>query len=324
MKLSTLFRRAVDIGIDHDPRGRKQVEKMLKKQQARAKNLKGIELELFDNERTWNPFSDSRILNGTGDEDLKHIMVGIDIETPELLLADRLREKGHKIDGLFLHHPEGRALADLEKVMPMQIDILAQVGVPVNHSEAMIRPRMDRIWRSIHADNLFRFERAAELLGFPAFCCHTITDNLVWAFMEKHICKREYDDLGEILTAILEIPEFKHYAIRGNPPIIVSGNKGSRPGKVCATEFTGGTNGPEEFFEAKSRAGVGTVLSMHAGEKAVEEARKHHLSIIQCSHMASDSLGVNLLLDLLKKDDPQLKFLETSGFIRVERKKKMI
>ncbi len=321
MKLQKFFERAVDLGIDYDPRGRKPIEKMLKKQTERHKKLQGKELEQFDVERTWNPFPDCRIINGDGSEEFTHLLVGIDIETPEVMLADRLREKGTRIDGLLIHHPEGRALADLDKVMPLQIDLLASVGVPVNHSEALLRPRMDRIWRSIHADNLFRTERAAELMGFPAVCCHTITDNLVWSFMEKHICSKSYDDLGEILNAINEIPEYKMFTKKGNPPIFANGGKSNRPGKICATEFTGGTNGPEEFFEAKARAGVGTVLSMHVTEKSLEEAKKHHVNIIQCSHMASDALGVNLMLDEMKKVDSKMTFIECSGFVRVERKK---
>ncbi len=321
MKLQKFFEKAVALGIDHDPRGKKQIEKMLKKTTEKQKKLTGKEAELFDKERMWNPFPDCRIISGDGSEEFTHLMVGIDIETPEVLLADRLREKGTKIDGLLIHHPEGRALADLDKVMPLQIDLLASVGVPVTHSEGLLRPRMDKIWRSIHADNLFRVERAAELMDFPAVCCHTITDNLVWAFMEKYICKHEYDELGEVMTAILNIPEYKKFALKGNPPIIANGSRGGRTGKICATEFTGGTNGPEEFFEEKSRAGVGTVLSMHVTEKSLEEAKKHHVNIIQCSHMASDALGVNLMLDEMKKTDPKMTFVEVSGFVREERKK---
>lgn len=321
MKLQKFFERAVALGIDYDPRGKKQIEKMFKKQKEKQKKLEGKELEYFDVERTWNPFPDSRIINGEPNAEFTHLMVGIDIETPELLLADALRTKGRKIDGALIHHPDGRALADLDKVMPLQIDLLAGVGVPVNYAEGLLQPRREKLWRSIHADNLFRTEQAAALLNFPAVCCHTITDNLVWAFMEKHICKHEYDDLGEILKAIDDIPEYAKFSKKGNPPIIVSGGKHSRPGKICATEFTGGTNGPEEFFEAKARAGVGTVLSMHVSEKALEEAKKHHVNIIQCSHIASDSLGINLMLDEMKKADPKMTFLEVSGFIRVERKK---
>ncbi len=140
--------------------------------------------------------------------------------------------------------------------------------------------------------------------------------------MEKEICSKEYDTVDEICKAITKIPEYTYYAKRGNAPMVVSGSKGSRPGKIIASEFTGGTNGPEEFVEAQARAGVGTILSMHATEKTIEEAKKHHITIIQCSHMASDSLGINLLLDKLQAEDPKLSFVEASGFVRVERKVK--
>lgn len=320
MKLKKLFQRCVEIGIDADVRGRKQIEKLLKKEEKRQGKLEGKEKELADSERTWNPFSDCRIINGAGDEDIKRLMVGIDIETPEMLLFDRLREKGEKIDGILIHHPEGRALADLDKVMDLQVDVLATLGVPVNHSEAHLRPRQDRVWRSIHADNLFRTERAAELLRIPAFCCHTITDNLVWRFIEKTVCKKEFDDLGEIVNALLDIPEYKEHARKGNPPIIVNGTKGGRPGKITATEFTGGTNGPEEQLIAQSHAGVGTILSMHVTEKTLEEAKKHHVNMVQCSHMASDALGINLLLDILAKEEKQLDTLPVAGFIRMKRR----
>ncbi len=319
MKLKKLFERSVQIGIDADPRGRKFIEKMLKKELDRSKKLEGKEKELYDMERTWNPYSDSRILWGDDNTEVKRLMVGIDIETQEFLLADRLREKGEKIDAVMIHHPEGRALADLDKVMPLQADVYLQAGVPVNHSENLLRPRMDKIWRAIHADNMFRSERTAELLNIPALGCHTITDNLVWAFMEKAICKKQFDDLGEIMNVIFEMPEYAYYAKKGNPPIIVHGSRSSRPGKIVATEFTGGTNGPDEFIEAQSRAGVGTILAMHFTEKEVEKGKEHHLNMIQCSHMASDALGINLLLDILSKEEKKLDVLEVSGFVRFKR-----
>jgi len=320
MKLNKLFHSAVQYGIDADPRGRKAVEKILKKQKERAAKLEGAEKEYFDEERLWNPYADSRIISGTGEEDIKTVMVGIDIETNEVLLADRLRERGMKIDALMLHHPEGRALGDLEKVMALQTDMLALVGVPVNQSDGYLRPRMDRVARTVHADNLFSTERVAELLDFPAFNTHTPADNQVWRFMEKTICSKEYDDLGEILTALLEIPEYKYYARKGVPPLIVNGSKSGRPGKVAATEFTGGTNGPEEFLEAQAAAGVGTILSMHVTEKTLEKAKEKHVNMIQCSHIASDTIGMNLLLDLLCKEEKNLKTIDVAGFVRVKRK----
>lgn len=321
MKLKTLFHRAVDIGISADPRGKTSIEKMLRKEKERQKKLEGRERELADSERTWNPYGDTRIMHGTGEEEVTHLMVGIDIETAEILLADRLRERGEKIDAILNHHPEGRALMDLDQVMSVQADVLACSGVPINVSEGHLGPRMDRIRRSIHADNLFRAERAAELIGFPSFGCHTVTDNLAYQFMEKTVCKKQYDALDEILNAILQIPEYWQYAKKGNPPIIVNGRKDGRPGKISATGFTGGTNGPEELMEAQARAGIGTVLFMHVTEKELEKAKEHHINVIQCSHMASDALGVNLLLDQLKKEEKRLTTLDVSGFVRVVRTK---
>jgi hypothetical protein len=320
MKLKNLFKRTIEIGIEADPRGKARIERELKKHADKAKKLEGDEKDLFDHERTWNPFPDTRILNGTGEEDVTRLLVGVDIETPEILMADRLREKGERIDAIMVHHPEGRALADLDKQMPMQVDMLAHYGVPVNISEATLRPRMDRIFRSIHSDNLFRTERAAELMGFPLFSCHTVTDNLAWRFIEKEICEHEYDDLQAIVNALLKIEEYKYHAKKGNPPIIVQGGSSNRPGKVVASEYTGGTDGPEDFIKAQADAGVGTIIAMHAPERVLDEARKQHVNIIQSGHMASDVLGINLLLDRLTKDEKKLETVDVSGFVRIKRK----
>lgn len=321
MKLKTLFKRSIEIGIDYDPRGKQYINHQLQKKKDAFKKLEGSEKEMFDEERTWNPFSDCRILNGTGEEEVKRLMVGIDIETQDLILADRLREKGEKIDAVLIHHPEGRALADLDLVMGLQSDVFMAAGVPVNQTDHLLRPRQDRIRRSIHADNLFRTERTAELLGLPIFNMHTVTDNLVWAYMEKHICKKQWNDLGEIMDAIMDMPEYKWYAKKGNPPMLLNGSRGQRPGKVVATEFTGGTNGPDDLIEKQATAGVGTILSMHFTEKEYEKGKEHNVNLIQCSHMASDAMGINLLLDILSKEEKKLETLDVSGFIRVKRTK---
>src|SRR3990167_8432478 len=215
MKLQKLFDIAVAGGTDGGPRARAAIQKSLKQVEERHKRIEGKEREHIDHEAKKNPYLDARILHGTGKEEVRHLMIGIDIETPEILLAQELRRQGKKIDCIMVHHPEGRALADLEKVMHVQIDILTKCGVPENRAEGVLRPRMDKIWRSIHSDNLFRVERAAELLKIPLFGCHTITDNLAWRYMEEEICKKKFDSLGEIMDALLEIPEYALYAKKG-------------------------------------------------------------------------------------------------------------
>ena len=44
------------------------------------------------------------------------------------------------------------------------------------------------------------------------------------------------------------------------------------------------------------------------------------MNVIQCSHMASDAIGVNLLIDKWCKEDKKISTLDASGFIRVKRK----
>jgi len=319
MKLEKLFRTAIEAGIAADPRTKEQIKKAFKREEEHYAKLTGRDRDHYDTARTWNPYLDSRILSGTGQEEVKVLLVGIDTETPEILLAHELKRQGRKIDAIMGHHPEGRALADLEKVMPLQIDLLKRCGVPETQAEGMLRPRLDKIWRSIHADNLFRTERVAELFSIPLFGIHTPADNMVWRFMEEKICRRQFDRLGDILEAITDIPEYEHYARKGNPPILVNGSKESRTGKIYANEFTGGTNGPEELMKLQAQAGVGTILSMHVTEKTLEVAKEHHVNIIQCSHMASDAVGMNLILDVLQAREPKLQTVDVSGFIRIKR-----
>lgn len=130
MKLKKIYETVVAKGIDADPRGRKTVLKSLDKAKKKYKDLKKEEKELFDVETLANPYVDTRILYGTGDEEIKTALVGIDMEMGEILLADRLSAKGKKIDLVIAHHPEGKAYANFYEVMHMQADILNKFGVP--------------------------------------------------------------------------------------------------------------------------------------------------------------------------------------------------
>ena len=117
MKISEIYELFVQAGIDNDPRGREKVEMELARRRKKYEKLSEEEKDLYDTEQLSNPYSDTRILNGERDYEVKTVMVGVDVETPELLLVDRLREKGEKIDMVIMHHPVGKPLADLHKVM---------------------------------------------------------------------------------------------------------------------------------------------------------------------------------------------------------------
>jgi len=317
--IQELFKIAIDKGIKTDPRSKKQIQEILDKEKKSFKKLSKEEKEFYDRERMENPFLDSRIFfAGQKNKSIKSLMVGIDTETPEILLASELKRNNQKIDALMGHHPENRALLNLAQVMDIQNNVTEKLGVSINIAEKILAPRLAEVDRSVNAANAFRSERAAKLLDIPFFNVHTPADNCAFVFMEKNICNKNFKNLGEVIKAIKNIPEFKEASKMGNPPKIFCGSEKSRPGKIAATGFTGGTSGSCKIYEKLSLAGVGTVLEMHMSEAHRKEAEKHHLNVIICSHMASDSLGMNQICDLYEKKG--VKIIPISGFIRVKRR----
>ena len=69
------------------------------------RKLSKLEKSLFDEDSLTNPYSDIRILNGDRKTKIQRILVGIDIEVGEILLAERLSQKGKIIDLVLAHHP---------------------------------------------------------------------------------------------------------------------------------------------------------------------------------------------------------------------------
>ena len=318
MKLRSLYELAIEKGIDKDPRGKSFVKNELQKSKLKYNKLSDKEKKDFDLERLKNPYSDTRILWGSGKEEVKRVMVGIDIEVGEIMLADRLIEKGKKIDLILSHHPEGRALASLHQVMIMQADIANTFGVPITIAESLMKERISEVERRLLPINHTRTIDAARLLGIPFMCVHTPADNQVTTFLQNLIDKKAPDTLGEVLDILKAITEYKQAIINNAGPKILNGSSDQRPGKVFV-DMTGGTGGSKKMFKNLAQAGVGTVIGMHIGEEHLKLAKKEHLNVIIAGHISSDNLGVNLLLDSIEKTQ-RLEIIECSGFTRNKRK----
>ncbi|QGG48790.1 NGG1p interacting factor NIF3 [Heliorestis convoluta] len=316
MKLKDVYRRMVALGIEADPRGKKQVEELLKERQKEKEKAKGDDSEGFQEDTLFNPYSDTAILYGEETREIKRILVGIDIEVGEVLLADRLREKGEAIDLIMAHHPEGKALSALHKVMHMQEDLLHQIGVPINIAEGIMASRIGEVRRGLAPLNHNRAVDAARLLDLPLMCVHTPADNQVQTFLSRVIEERNPKKVDDILKLLKEIPEYKEAAKRGSGPTLFAGKKDGRCGKVIV-DMTGGTSGSEEAYARLAQAGVGTIVGMHMGEKHRKEAEKYHINVVIAGHMASDSLGMNLLLDALERQGIQV--VACAGMIRYSR-----
>ena len=317
MTLQEFYELAIQSGIDADPRGRTTVEKELSETRRAFDELKSDEKEAFDTERLKNPYADSRILHGNPDRNVKKILVGIDMETPEMLLADRLNQKGAGIDLVLAHHPEGRAYANFYEVMKMQADILNRFGVPINVAESQLSSRMKEVERSLLPVNHTRPVDAARLLDIPYICLHTPADNMVSSYLQERFDRESPSRLKDIVKLLKDIPEYLE-AIRNNAgPRILIGSDDQRTGKIFV-DMTGGTSGSKETIERLSQSGVGTIVGMHMSEDHRKEAERHHLHVVIAGHISSDSLGLNLLLDAIEKRTP-IQVFECSGFRRVKR-----
>ena len=319
MKFGKLYQFVVREGIEADPRGKKAVQRELEKVKISYRDLSEDEKKEFDQEKLNNPYNDTRILYGQTDTEVRSVLAGIDIDVGEILLADRLRERGDEIDLIISHHPGGKALAGLYEVMGMQADILSRVGVPITVAEGSLSERIREVERKLMPINHTRAQDVAALLDIPFMCVHTPADNHVAGFLQKLLDAKKPDTVEEVIKILKSIPEYADASRRNAGPKVVSGETGRRAGKIFV-DMTGGTEGAKDIFERLIQAGVGTVVGMHISEEHLKNVKQNNLNIVVAGHIASDTLGLNLLLDKVIKKEPSFKIVACSGFRRIRRK----
>jgi len=317
LKLREIYDVCVNAGIDADARERAEIDMVLEKARKEYDKLEEADKPYFDTERLVNPYSDTRICVGDPEAEIRGILVGVDMETAEVLLADRLREKGAPIDLIFAHHPEGPGYANLHEVMYMQADLWAAQGVSIAAADTLIAARASEIRRHIMPVNHYRAIQSAELLGFASLSCHTPADNSVNAFVQAYLDEQAPRTLDDVVRTLREIPEYADAAKKGYGPAIVQGSGSARAGRMVA-DMTGGTEGPKDALNRLSAAGVGTLVGMHYSEEHRKRAEELGLNLIVAGHISSDVLGMNLILDKVEALGA-VDIVCTSGMVRFRR-----
>ncbi len=289
MRLSSIYNQAIKFGAQCDPRTNK-------------KQIKS--------------YPDTAILYGDPGKEVRKVMVGIDIEAAELLLADRIRQQ-EGLDLVISHHPEGRAYAALHKVMQLQVNLLKGVGVPEKTARELLEERMQEVERKILPQNHSRPVDAARLLGLAFMCIHTPADNHAFRFIKRLMDKEKPKKVQAIADILMDIPEYQEAAKNFAGPRIILGNPKRAVGKILV-EMTGGTEGPKDAFDKLYRAGVRTLISMHLSEEHFKKVKDANLNVVIAGHISSDTLGLNLLLDNIEKEE-KFEITECSGFRRIRR-----
>lgn len=321
MKLEKIYKKAVQTGIAHDLRGKSEIKKLLKEEKEKFDALKKDELEYYDKDRLFNPFSDTRVLHGNLNKDIKKVIVGIDMQVGEVLLTYLLnKELDQEVDLIISHHPESYALAQLFEVMKLQADLMAKYGVNISVAEQLMQTRISEIERRLMPVNHTRSVDVARLLGIPMMCIHTPADNCVTHYLKKLFEKEKPERLKDLKKILMNIPEYKKSAKLQVPPKILNGSENNKCGKIFV-EMTGGTEGAKEIFEKFANSGVSTLVGMHYSEEHLENAKKAKLNVIVAGHISSDVLGLNILFDEIEKEE-KLEFVGVSGFERIRRKNK--
>ncbi|MCM8786823.1 MAG: NGG1p interacting factor NIF3 [Candidatus Omnitrophica bacterium] len=319
MKLKEIYQKIIDLGIESDVRGKKQIDQMLSLKKEYYEKLEQNRKIFFDKDTLFNPFSDTRILFGELDATINSMIVGIDVDIGELLFVQMLKEKGKKIDLVVSHHPLGRAYASFYEVMDLQVDLFYKEGLNLSVSENLLTQRKAEVERRVSAANHQRCVDIAKWLNINLLCAHTPADNLAYNYIKELMDKNKPTTLGKILDILYSIKEYQDAAANNNPPKIIIGSNFSRISKIHI-EFTGGTEGPINIYSRLAASGIDTIIAMHQSEEHFKKCKEENINVIFAPHIASDTLGMNLLLDNLEKKE-KFKIYEFSGFRRFSHNK---
>ncbi|MCL2862271.1 MAG: Nif3-like dinuclear metal center hexameric protein [Firmicutes bacterium] len=225
-------------------------------------------------------------------KNIKKVLFGVDMDTPELLLA---RELGY--DCVVSHHPRVTNKEMTSILEEVNIEKLYKLGVPKNRSQKLVQARATELSYNLHVSNTRRSESAAKLLNMPFMSVHNPADLIgekhVQDFLDKKFEGNENVKLGDIVDALEEIAEYKNSERK---PVIRVGSKESYAGKILV--HMAGLTGPgakvlQEYF----KAGVGTLVMMHIPESDAKTLKEQNIgNVIIAGHLSSDSIGINKII----------------------------
>lgn len=317
MRIIELYETAVKKGMSRDPRTPAEIKKELADARKEYRKARGPDQKAFDKERMTNPYADTRILYGDPKSNVKTAMVGVDMEGPEILTAAALIDRGTPVDLIIGHHPEGHAWARFYDVMKLQVAMFRRCGIPVSVGEEMLKERMGEVERAVAPANHTRAVDIARLLDIPLMCMHTPADNHVADYLQRMFDRKRPKKLSDVVSLLKSIPEYAEGLKKNAGPRILIGEPDKPAGRIFV-DMTGGTEGPKKIFPRLSQAGIGTIVAMHLSEEHYKHAKGEHINVVIAGHIASDNLGLNLLLDEIEKKE-KLNIIPCSGFVRVRR-----
>ncbi|MGC9019299.1 MAG: Nif3-like dinuclear metal center hexameric protein [Candidatus Bipolaricaulaceae bacterium] len=229
---------------------------------------------------------------------IRKILVGIDLEGPELLWA---KENG--FDLVITHHPPGGPAAlNFWQVLLRHVELMKGYGVPeaVAQAAAAELVRENR-WQN-QARNYLRLPEFAKRLGIAYMNIHTPLDELGR--------RRLVQAVGEVSPAapVAELighlrAKFGEFQKALTAIEVAVGSSQNALGKVAVIHGAG-TNGGYPVAKALFDHGVDTVIYIHIrpheAHRLAQEYGGKGKNLVVTGHIASDSLGINPFLAELR------------------------
>ncbi|MBD3157434.1 MAG: hypothetical protein GF309_01475 [Candidatus Lokiarchaeota archaeon] len=233
-------------------------------------------------------------------EEITNAIIGIDMGTAELMLADRL---GY--DLVIAHHPPGgESRIHFEEVVKLQIDQMMEAGVPPHVAEKAIKPRLKAVKMRTHVSNYDHNISAAKLLEMPYMNIHLPLDMVCrrrfTETIEEATKAKDKAKVEDALEAMMTLPEMQ---LGKTEPVVYVGSEDNILGDWTVA-MAGGTNGGAGVAKAYFDAGLSTVFYMHIGKSDMEELKEYDESgnLVATGHMASDSVGIAPFVKRLRKE----------------------
>ncbi len=230
--------------------------------------------------------------------DIKKIFFGVDAGVPELLLAKELG-----FDAVIAHHPQGvSAVVDFHKVFKRHIQQMVAAGIPEEEAKKTVQEKLMALEVEMHMRNYAHAVEVAKLLKMPYMNIHTPLDEIGRQRMNDQIKRKIGKDsvVQDVVSALEELAEFKNAMTKIK---IRLGKPENAAGKVVVSHGAG-TNGGYEIAKTYFEHGVGTVVYIHISPVDLRKLKTDNVgNLIITGHIASDSVGINPLIQELERRD---------------------
>lgn len=231
-------------------------------------------------------------------ENIKKILFGIDAGPAELLMAKRL---GY--DAVISHHPQGgSAVINFHKVFQAHVKQMVAAGVPKNEAEKVVRKKLETLEVINHTRNYGHATDLAHLLKMPYMNIHMPLDEVGRRIMAHRIegYTDENSTVADVVSALNGLAEFRNAETK----IKIRLGSPTNPAGKTVVSHGAGTNGGSEVAQTYFKHGVQTLIYIHISMADLEKLREEENSnLIITGHIASDSVGINPLIEELENQD---------------------